>query len=118
MQRRCRMDLGGIALVLLIFVLGMGLAAGTLAWIMGRKNEQVQPNQEQVWPEEYIEGEELPPREDAWKPAIWYSEAAKGTLFPNQPSPSFRIAADSSFQRAISRRDLEALAATDGSTEP
>jgi hypothetical protein len=111
------MDLGGIALVLLLFVLGLGLAAGTLAWIMGRNNEREQNDHEQVWPEGYIEGEELPPREDAWKPAIWYSDAAKGTLFPNQPSPSFRISADSSFQKAIARRDLEALAA-DGPTEP
>ena len=111
------MDLGGIALVILIFVLGLGLAAGTLAWIMGRQDEQTQANQEEGWPGGYVDGEELPPREDAWKPAIWYSEAAKGTLFPNQPSPSFRISADTSFQRAIARRDLEAMAA-DGPTVP
>ena len=111
------MDLGGIALVILIVVLGLGLAAGTLVWIMGSKGEQEQANQEQVWPAGYVEGDELPPREDAWKPAIWYSEAAKGTLFPNQPSPSFRISADTAFQRAIAQRDLEAKGA-DGPTEP
>ncbi len=32
---------------------------------------------------------------------------ADGTLFPNQPSPSFRVSADSSFLKAIARRDRE-----------
>jgi hypothetical protein len=32
-------------------------------------------------------------------------------MFPNQPSPSFRIPADSSLHRAVTRRDLEDRAA-------
>ena len=101
------MNLGGIVLVVLTIILALGFAAGVYALLAGdRARAKIHPVGPAV-PEEQFPGEELPPREDAWKPAVWYSEAAEGTLFPNQPSPSFRISADSSFQRAITRRELE-----------
>jgi len=104
------MNLGGTILVVLAIILVSGVAAGLYILFAGdRARPKAQPLRPEV-PEENIPGEELPPREDAWKPEVWYSEAAQGTLFPNQPSPNFRISADSSFQRAITRRELEDLA--------
>jgi hypothetical protein len=107
------MGLSGIVLAVLIILVGLGTAAGMLILVTGRDREQEAPDSQSHWWEGEDLNLELPPPENAWKPATWYSEVADGTLFPNQPSTSFRILADSSFQRAISRRDLEDRAANE-----
>ncbi|MGO8948096.1 MAG: hypothetical protein ACLQUY_10625 [Ktedonobacterales bacterium] len=101
------MDLSGIVLGALIILVGLGIGAGVIIVLPGRDREQDGLFPQSGWLETASTDPESAPPGNAWKPETWYSEVADGTLFPNQPSPSFRVSADSSFQQAIARRDRE-----------
>jgi len=110
------MDLSGIVLAVLIVLVGLGIAAGAMILVANGDRDRNGVHARSRW----LDDDTLdpaPPPQNAWKPGTWYSEVADGTLFPNQPSPSFRISADSSFQRAIARRVREDQA-SDEPTRP
>jgi hypothetical protein len=107
------MSLSRIVLAGLIVLIGLGIAAGVWVLVTSKDKEQEAGDGQSHWLEDQDLDLDLPPPENAWKPTTWYSEVADGTLFPNQPSPSFRIPADSSFHRAIARRELEDHAANE-----
>ncbi len=94
------MDIGQIVLIVII-VLGLALAAGAVILVTG--GPLAQPRSDREDQQDELNDEDAPPPEGAWKATTWYSNATEGTLFPNQPSPSFRLSADTSFHRAIAR---------------
>jgi hypothetical protein len=111
------MSLSRIVLAGLIVLVGLGIAAGVWILLTTKDKQQEADDSRSHWLEDQDLDRELPPPANAWKPTTWYSDVADGTLFPNQPSPSFRIPADSSLHRAMATRKLEDLAA-DEPTRP
>ena len=107
------MNLSGIMLAVLIIVIGLGIAAAVTIVAMGGDRADHGRESLSSLQEDASSDPALPPPQNAWKPETWYSEIAEGTLFPNQPSPSFRISADSSLHRAVARREREALASNE-----
>src|SRR5271166_2240290 len=104
------MDLSGIVFAVLIILVVLGTVAGILIVVNVGDQAQDTGHSPTGWSaaHESAGTDPHPPTpQNAWKPETWYSEMADGTLFPNQPSPSFRVSADSSFLQAIARRERE-----------